>query len=106
MFLLSIIIIIIIVFKVKYLCFLEGKVPLHNIEPMTEILLALNNTCLKWNAQWIKYAIMNNANILLTQTEKENFIQAVLRERMNRRRLSEKIKEFSMLCRRATTLAI
>ncbi|XP_011501749.1 PREDICTED: importin-13 [Ceratosolen solmsi marchali] len=79
-----------------------GSVPRNNLEPHAEVLLALNKTCLEWTTQWLRLALADSTALVVSQAQKESFTHDVLRERTNKRRLCDKLREFSMQCRQAT----
>ncbi|KAG7212278.1 hypothetical protein KM043_012606 [Ampulex compressa] len=76
-----------------------GEVPRNNLEPHAEVLLALNKTCLEWTAQWLRVAFEERRGFTVTESQNETFIPSILRERTNKRRMCELLKEFSLQCR-------
>lgn len=74
---------------------LSETMPYNSLEPHAEVLLALNKTCPEWTAQWLRVALENLTSPVLPQ-QKENFTRNVLRERTNRVRLWEVLKEFKI----------
>lgn len=77
-----------------------GAVPHNNLAPHAEVMLALNKTCPDWTAQWLRVALENQKGPAAT-LQKEDFTR-VLRERTNKIRLGEILKELSMQCRQKT----
>lgn len=80
---------------------LGGAVP-HNLEPHAEVLLALNKTCPEWTAQWLRAGLENQKN-LAAVLQKED-VTRILRERTNRGRLCDVLKEFSNQCHQKTDI--
>jgi len=74
--------------------------PHNNLEPHAEVLLALNKTCPEWTAQWLRVGLENQKN-LAAVLQKED-ITRILRERTNRGRLCDVLKEFNKQCRQKT----
>ncbi|XP_014226854.1 importin-13 [Trichogramma pretiosum] len=74
--------------------------PRSQLEPHAEVLLALNKTCFEWTAEWLQIALIQ-ANAV-TENQRNMFVQDVLRERTNKRRLYNKLQDFSLLCRQST----
>ncbi|XP_003423892.1 importin-13 isoform X1 [Nasonia vitripennis] len=83
-----------------------GVVPRNSLEPHAEVLLVLNKACPEWTAQWLRLALADRSAPVVPQPQKESFIQAVLRERTNKRRLCDKLSEFSLLCRQTATVGL
>ncbi|KAL6260843.1 hypothetical protein P5V15_008368 [Pogonomyrmex californicus] len=80
-----------------------GAVPHNNLEPHAEVLLALNKTCPEWTAQWLRAGLENQKNLAALVIQKDD-ITRILRERTNRGRLCDVLKEFSIQCRQKTGL--
>ncbi|KAJ8687571.1 hypothetical protein QAD02_023365 [Eretmocerus hayati] len=78
-----------------------GIAPSNNLEPYAEVLLALNKTCPEWTSQWLKAALIDNSESAEARAQKDSFTQDVLRERTNKRRLCERLRDFSLQCRQA-----
>lgn len=78
--------------------FLEGGVPRGDLEAHAKVLLALNNSCGGWTAQWLSVALENST--ITTPGQKNDFARNVLRERMNSRRLFETLQKHNMQCHR------
>lgn len=84
--------------------FLSGGATSHNnLDPHAEVLLALNKTCPDWTAQWLRAGLENQKNLAAVVLQKDN-ITRILRERTNRGRLCEVLKEFSIQSRQKTGL--
>jgi len=80
-----------------------GAISHSNLEPHAEVLLALNKTCPEWTAQWLRAGLENQKVLAAIVLQKEN-LSRILRERTNRGRLCEVLKEFSLQCRQKTGL--
>jgi len=87
---------------IYFLNLLGGAVPHNNLEPHAEVLLALNKTCPEWTAQWLRAGLENQKN-LAAVLQKED-ITRILRERTNRGRLCDVLKEFNIQCRQQTDI--
>ncbi|CAH2107560.1 unnamed protein product [Euphydryas editha] len=93
-----------------------GVTPRNQMEPLAELLLALNRV--QWPAvgavgvaqggaasgalgAWLRAALAPAGfpSAHATDAHKQKFIQAVLREKNNKRRLLESVQEFSLACR-------
>lgn len=83
-----------------FLYLLGGAVPHNNLDPHAEVMLALNRTCPEWTAQWLRVALENQKGPAAA-LQKESFTR-ILRERTNKGRLCEVLKEFSIQCRQKT----
>lgn len=79
---------------------LGGAMPHNNLDPHTEVLLALNKTCPEWTAQWLRTGLENQKN--LAAVLQKDDVARILRERTNRSRLCNVLKEFSIQCRQKT----
>ncbi|KAM3962967.1 LOW QUALITY PROTEIN: importin-13-like protein cdm [Aphomia sociella] len=82
-----------------------GATPRNQIEPLAELLLALNRA--SWRgasgglAGWLRQAlsVAGFPTEHATDTHKHKFIAAVLKEKSSKRRLLETVQEFSLVCR-------
>lgn len=74
---------------------LAGGTPTNNLEPHAEVLLALNKTCSDWTAQWVRAALRDCMGSRISPTVRDSLTQHILRERTSKRRLFEKLKQFS-----------
>ncbi|XP_068985300.1 importin-13 [Bombus flavifrons] len=73
-----------------------GQVPRRYLEPHAEVLLTLNKTCIEWTAQWLRVAFEKHGALFkISQTQKENFIKNVIRERTNKR-MCDLLQDFSL----------
>lgn len=78
-----------------------GETPRQCMDPLIDVLLALNKKYCEDLARWLP-TILSQENFPTprpTMTEKEQFVQAVLREKANKRKLQDKVRAFSLLCR-------
>lgn len=75
---------------------------LDNLEPHAEVMLALNKTCPEWTAQWLRAGLENQKN-LAAVLQKED-ITRILRERTNKGRLCDMLKEYSNQCHQKTNI--
>ncbi|MEE6495164.1 hypothetical protein FKM82_001968 [Ascaphus truei] len=71
------------------------------MDHFAEILFSLNKNCFSYLVLWLKEAMQQDGfpSARLTQDQKDNFSQHILRERVNKRRVREMVKEFTLLCR-------
>ncbi|KAJ8732601.1 hypothetical protein PYW07_015200 [Mythimna separata] len=80
-----------------------GATPRNQIEPLAELLLALNRAA--WRdaelAGWLRHALATPGfpTHHATDPHKHKFIQAVIKEKSSKRRLLETVQEFSLVCR-------
>ncbi|XP_045765024.1 importin-13 isoform X1 [Maniola jurtina] len=84
-----------------------GATPRNQMEPLAELLLALNRA--QWPGAegsaelgaWLRVALAHAGfpSAHATDAHKQKFIAAVLREKSSKRRLLETVQEFSLLCR-------
>lgn len=74
--------------------------PHNNLGPHAEVMLALNKSCPEWTAQWLRIALENQKGPAMA-LQKEDFTR-VLRERTNKVRLCEVLKELGIQCRQNT----
>uniref|UniRef100_A0A4W3HVW4 Importin 13 n=1 Tax=Callorhinchus milii TaxID=7868 RepID=A0A4W3HVW4_CALMI len=71
------------------------------MDHFAEILFALNKHCITYLSIWLKEVMQqqNFPSARLTPEQKETFSQQILRERVNKRRVKDIVKEFTLLCR-------
>lgn len=89
-----------------YLCPVRiagGAISHNNLDPHAEVLLALNKTCPDWTAQWLRAGLENQKALAAVVLQKDN-LSRILRERTNKGRLFEVLKEFGLQCRYKTGL--
>lgn len=78
-----------------------GETPRQCMDPIIDVLLALNKKYCEDLARWMPSVLCqeNFPTPRPSVQEKEQFIQVVLRERANKRKLQERVRAFSLLCR-------
>ncbi|XP_078417203.1 importin-13 isoform X3 [Cetorhinus maximus] len=78
-----------------------GQAPRSLMDHFAEILFALNKHCVTYLSIWLKEVMQqqNFPSSRLTQGQKETFSQQILRDRVNKRRVKDIVKEFTLLCR-------
>ncbi|XP_072366960.1 importin-13 isoform X3 [Scyliorhinus torazame] len=78
-----------------------GQAPRSLMDHFAEILFALNKHCVSYLSIWLKEVMQqqNFPSSRLTQIQKETFSQQILRDRVNKRRVKDIVKEFTLLCR-------
>ncbi|KAK6484382.1 importin-13 [Huso huso] len=71
------------------------------VDQFAEILFALNKHCFSYLSLWLKEVLQQPGfpSSRVTQEQKNTFTQQILRERVNKRRVKEMVKEFTLLCR-------
>ncbi|CAG9785207.1 unnamed protein product [Diatraea saccharalis] len=81
-----------------------GATPRNHIEPLAELLLALNRA--QWAdgaglADWLRHALtaQHFPTHHATVDSKRKFIAAVIKEKSSKKRLLETVQEFSLVCR-------
>ncbi|XP_075970336.1 importin-13-like protein cdm [Anticarsia gemmatalis] len=81
-----------------------GATPRNQIEPLAELLLALNRA--SWRAggelaAWLRQALAQPdfPTVHATEPHKQKFMAAVIKEKSSKRRLLEHVQEFSLVCR-------
>lgn len=78
-----------------------GESPRGVMDSMADILLALNKKYFDNMCRWMN-TCLNQENFPspnVTREQKERFIRLVLKERSNKRKLQETVKEFTLMCR-------
>ncbi|KAB0794665.1 hypothetical protein PPYR_11504 [Photinus pyralis] len=80
---------------------LGGTVPRSAADILSDILLILNKKYCDNLCRWLNIQLAQDGfpTPLITSNQKENFIKLVLREKANKRKLSESVTEFTLLCR-------
>ncbi|XP_024129202.1 importin-13 [Oryzias melastigma] len=70
-------------------------------EPFSDVLLNLNRHCPALLPLWLNESLQAEGfpSTHVSAEQKQNFIQQLLREQTNKRRLKETVMEFSLLCR-------
>ncbi|XP_048395205.1 importin-13 isoform X4 [Stegostoma tigrinum] len=78
-----------------------GQAPRSLMDHFADILFALNKHCFTYLSIWLKEVMQqqNFPSSRLTQVQKETFSQQILRDRVNKRRIKDIVKEFTLLCR-------
>ncbi|KAG7228953.1 hypothetical protein INR49_008731 [Caranx melampygus] len=71
------------------------------MDQFAEVLFCLNKHCFSLLAVWLKEALQPPGfpSSRVTAEQKDNFSQQILRERVNKRRIKDIVKEFTILCR-------
>uniref|UniRef100_A0A4W6D1U2 Importin-13 n=1 Tax=Lates calcarifer TaxID=8187 RepID=A0A4W6D1U2_LATCA len=71
------------------------------MDQFAEVLFSLNKHCFSLLAVWLKEALQPPGfpSSRVTAEQKDNFSQQILRERVNKRRVKDIVKEFTLLCR-------
>uniref|UniRef100_A0A3Q2TWA6 Importin-13 n=1 Tax=Fundulus heteroclitus TaxID=8078 RepID=A0A3Q2TWA6_FUNHE len=71
------------------------------MDQFAEVLFSLNKNCFSLLAVWLKEALQPPGfpSSRITPEQKDNFSQQILRERVNKRRVKDIVKEFTLLCR-------
>ncbi|KAL0277773.1 UNVERIFIED_CONTAM: hypothetical protein PYX00_004941 [Menopon gallinae] len=83
----------------KIISCIAGEASRWNIDPLADILLALNKKYCDNHSRWLHHAVNENLCRRTTPQQREHFIKMVLKERVNKRRLQDTVKEFSQICR-------
>ncbi|KAF6344724.1 importin-13 isoform X2 [Rhinolophus sinicus] len=78
-----------------------GQASRSLMDCFADILFALNKHCFSLLSMWIKEALQPPGfpSARLSPEQKDTFSQQILRERVNKRRVKEMVKEFTLLCR-------
>uniref|UniRef100_A0A8C4HMY7 Importin 13 n=1 Tax=Dicentrarchus labrax TaxID=13489 RepID=A0A8C4HMY7_DICLA len=71
------------------------------MDQFAEVLFSLNKHCFSLLAVWLKEALQPPGfpSSRVTIEQKDNFSHQILRERVNKRRVKDIVKEFTLLCR-------
>ena len=85
----------------RVLLCIGGHAPRPTTDHFAEVLLALNKYNTTQLAVWLHVLLSQDGfpTALVSQMQKEHFEKAVLRQKVNKRRLKEIVKEFSLICR-------
>jgi len=80
---------------------LGGSAPRSVADIFTDVLLALNKKYCDNLSRWLNMQLAQEGfpSPLVTAQQKEHFIKLVLREKANKRKLSESVTEFTLMCR-------
>uniref|UniRef100_A0A8C5BHK4 Importin 13 n=1 Tax=Gadus morhua TaxID=8049 RepID=A0A8C5BHK4_GADMO len=79
-----------------------GGVSRSLMDQFAEVLFSMNKNCFSLLTLWLKEALQPPGfpSMRLTPEQKENFSQQILsRERVNKRRVKDIVKEFTLVCR-------
>uniref|UniRef100_A0A8C5RRS5 Importin 13 n=1 Tax=Laticauda laticaudata TaxID=8630 RepID=A0A8C5RRS5_LATLA len=78
-----------------------GQASRNLMDHFAEILFALNKHCFSYLSVWIKEVMQQDGfpSTRVSPEQKDIFSQQILRERVNKRRVKEMVKEFTLLCR-------
>lgn len=78
-----------------------GESPRSVLEHLSDILLAMNKKHCDNLSRWLQQAIHQDGfpSPRASQEHKEQFVKMVLKERANKRKLQETVREFSLVCR-------
>ncbi|XP_027693734.1 importin-13 [Vombatus ursinus] len=78
-----------------------GQASRSLMDSFADVLFALNKHCFSCLSVWIKEVMQPPGfpSPRLSAEQKDTFSQQVLRERVNKRRVKEMVKEFTLLCR-------
>lgn len=85
----------------RVLACIGGIVPRTNIEMFADVLIALNRHFIGKASKWLQSALEQEGfpSNLVSVKEKENFQKTLLREKVNKRKLKEIMRDFSLVCR-------
>ncbi|XP_073400573.1 importin-13 isoform X2 [Dendrobates tinctorius] len=78
-----------------------GQASRNLMESFADLLFCLNKNCFSYLVVWLKELMQQDGfpSPRVTQEQKNNFTQHILRERVNKRRIRDMVKEFTLLCR-------
>ncbi|TNM87452.1 hypothetical protein fugu_005673 [Takifugu bimaculatus] len=78
-----------------------GGAPRSLMDQFAEVLFSLNKHCFALLGVWLKEALQPPGfpSARVTTEQKNNFSQQILRERVNKSRVKEIVKDFTLLCR-------
>ncbi|XP_035698782.1 importin-13-like [Branchiostoma floridae] len=78
-----------------------GDAPRSVTDNMADILMALNKNCFQQTCTWMGEVMKVEGfpSQLVNAQQKEQFARNVLKERVNKRKMKETVKDFSLLCR-------
>ena len=85
----------------RLLACIGGLSPRSNVDLFADILLALNRHFISKVAQWLQYSLEKEGfpSQFVTSVQKDNFKKTIIREKVNKRKLKEIVREFSLVCR-------
>lgn len=80
---------------------LGGATPRSATDILSDIILSLNKKYCDNLARWLHTLLAQDGfpSSRLTSLQKENFIKCVLREKANKRKLTDNVMEFTLICR-------
>nr|CAD7263458.1 unnamed protein product [Timema shepardi] len=78
-----------------------GESPRSALEPLADLLLTMNKKHCDSLSRWLHTTVCSEPQPLprSTVSQRELFVKMVLRERANKRKLQETVREFSLICR-------
>ncbi|XP_032821906.2 importin-13 isoform X2 [Petromyzon marinus] len=78
-----------------------GQAPRNLMDNFAEVLFCVNKHCFAYLPLWLKEAMARPdfPSSRVTHEQKDIFGQQILRERVNKRKVKEMVKEFTLLCR-------
>ncbi|ESO93597.1 hypothetical protein LOTGIDRAFT_189780 [Lottia gigantea] len=78
-----------------------GNSPRGVIEYIADVILCLNKYHFEFSHQWLSAMIEQDGypSLHAPKKEKEIFVKTISRERMNKRKIRDTVKEFTLLCR-------
>ncbi|XP_077307227.1 importin-13 [Lithobates pipiens] len=78
-----------------------GQASRNLMDSFADMIFSLNKNCFSYLVVWLKELLQQAGfpSPRLTQEQKDNFSQHILRERVNKRRMRDMVKEFTLLCR-------
>ncbi|KAM8931086.1 importin-13 [Pelodytes ibericus] len=78
-----------------------GQAARNVMDHFADILFCLNKNCFSYLVTWLKEVMQQEGfpSPRLTQAQKDNFSQQIVRERVNKRRVRDMVKELTLLCR-------
>lgn len=85
----------------RVLACIGGLSPRSNVDLFADILLAFNRHFITKVAQWLQHSIVKEGfpSQFVTNAQKDNFKKTIIREKVNKRKLKEIVREFSLVCR-------
>ena len=85
----------------RVLMCIGGVAPRTNIDVFADILIAFNRHFVTETSIWLKNSLKQEGfpSKLVSNSEKENFQKTLLREKVNKRKLKETVRDFSLICR-------
>ena len=85
----------------RVLSCIGGVVPRTNIEMFADILIAMNRHFVAKASNWLQNALKQEGfpSKLVSSIEKDNFQKALLQGKMNKRKLKDIVRDFSLVCR-------